>query len=207
MPQKVAIIDYGVGNLHSVYKRISQLNVDAVTTCSHREIAAADKIVLPGIGHFAKGMDNLRLLMLQDVLQEQVSIRKKPVLGICLGMQLMALSSEEAPGENGLGWLVDTVVRFHVPDAFHFKIPHIGWNQLKIKKENSLLAGITPSEGFYFSHSYHLAGTNCSLIAAETEYGYPFVSAVQQENIFGVQFHPEKSHDEGLAIFRNFLKL
>jgi glutamine amidotransferase len=207
MAQKIVVVDYGIGNLHSVYKKLLQLKAEVLISQCQKTIANADKIILPGIGHFGKGMLNLKSLMLEDVLQEQVTVQKKPVLGICLGMQLMAKSSEEAPGEIGLGWLDNTVIRFHVPDPFRFKIPHIGWNQLRINKESGLLNGIMPSAAFYFSHSYHLGDADSSLVAAETEYGYPFVSAVEQENVFGVQFHPEKSHDEGLVIFQSFLDL
>jgi imidazole glycerol-phosphate synthase subunit HisH len=125
MSQKIAIVDYGVGNLYSVYKKLLQLKADVFISRSPKEIASADKIILPGVGHFKKGMDNLNALSLKDILNEEVLIRKKPVLGICLGMQLMAEASEEAPGEKGLGWLDNNVVRFHVADTLHFKIPHI----------------------------------------------------------------------------------
>jgi glutamine amidotransferase len=207
MPQKIVIVDYGVGNLHSVYKKLLQLKVDVFISQSPKEIGAADKIILPGIGHFGKGMQNLKALSLIDVLHEEVIVDKKPILGICLGMQLMGLGSQEAPEENGLGWLDTEVVRFHERDPQHFKVPHIGWNQLTIRKESALTQNISSSAEFYFSHSYHLADINSCIVLSETDYGYPFVSAVVQDNIFGVQFHPEKSHDQGIRIFKNFLNL
>ena len=205
MPQKLAIIDYGVGNLHSVYKKMQQLKADVFVTANPKEIRGADKIILPGIGNFGRGIQNLKSFELLDVLAEEVLVCKKPVLGICLGLQLMALSSEEAPEEKGLGWLDGTVVRFHASDTTHIRIPHIGWNQLDIKKENLLTQNLSTSAEFYFSHSYHLAGIEPSIVLAETMYGYPFVSAISKEHIFGVQFHPEKSHEQGIRIFENFL--
>ena len=205
MPQKLAIIDYGVGNLHSVYKKMQQLKADVFVTANPKEIRGADKIILPGIGNFGRGIQNLRNFNLVEVLNEEVLVCKKPVLGICLGLQLMAVSSEEAPEEKGLGWLEGTVVRFHVSDTTHIRIPHIGWNQLELKKENVLTQNLSISAEFYFSHSYHLAGLDASIVLAETMYGYPFVSAVSREHIFGVQFHPEKSHEQGIKIFENFL--
>ncbi len=205
MPQKIVIADYGAGNLHSVYKKLLQLKVEVFISNSPKEIVAADKIILPGVGHFGNGMRNLKALSFVDVLHEEVLVRKKPILGICLGMQLMAQSSEEAPEEKGLAWLDNKVVRFKVQDKVHFKIPHIGWNQVIVRKENELMHGVPPSADFYFTHSYHFADINSNMVLTETDYSYPFVSAVAQENIFGVQFHPEKSHDNGLIILHNFL--
>ena len=207
MSQRIAIIDYGVGNLHSVYKKLLQLKVDVFITNSPKEIAGADKLILPGIGHFGKGMQNLKAFSLIDCLHEEVLTNKKPILGICLGMQLMGLGSEEAPEEKGLGWLDNQVVRFKMPDTLNFKIPHIGWNQLTIRKENALTKNISSSAEFFFSHSYHLADFSSCIVVSETDYGYPFTSAVSDNNISGVQFHPEKSHDQGIQIFKNFLNI
>ena len=153
MPQKIAVIDYGVGNVHSVYKKLLHLGVDVLVTSLSEEIVSADKIILPGIGNFGKAMQNMRAHNLVQTLHEEVMVNKKPVLGICLGMQLMSKSSEEAPGETGLGWFDNEVVRFNVQDTQHFKIPHIGWNQLAIRKENILTKNLSPSAEFYFSHS------------------------------------------------------
>ena len=207
MSQKIAIVDYGVGNLHSVYKKLLQLKVDVFIANSPKEFARADKLILPGIGHFGKGMQNLKALSLINCLHEEVLTNKKPILGICLGMQLMGLGSEEAPEEKGLGWLDNQVVRFKMPDTLHFKIPHIGWNQLTIRTENALTKNISSSAEFFFSHSYHLADFDSGIVVSETDYGYPFTSAVSDNNIFGVQFHPEKSHDQGIQIFKNFLNI
>lgn len=205
MSQKIAIVDYGVGNLHSVYKKLLQLKVEALITNSPKTIAAADKIILPGIGHFGKGMQNLKALSLVETLQEEVLVGKKPVLGICLGMQLMAEHSEEAPEEKGLGWFQNEVVRFKMDDPLHFKIPHIGWNLLEKQKENLIMQTISATDEFYFCHSYHFADADPCAALSKTNYGYPFVSAVARDHIFGVQFHPEKSHDQGITILQNFL--
>jgi glutamine amidotransferase len=207
MKQKIVIVDYGLGNLHSVYKKLLQLKADVAISNSPKEIAAADKIVLPGIGHFQKGMDHLESLQLIDPLNEAVLVSKKPVLGICLGMQLMGKRSEEAPGQKGLGWLEADTVRFRVADTIHFKVPHTGWNGIHARRHHTLLEGIAADAEFYFTHSYHLHVADPSLILTETNYEYSFVSAVNREHIFGVQFHPEKSHDAGMQLFRNFLNL
>jgi imidazole glycerol-phosphate synthase subunit HisH len=205
MSQKIVIIDYGVGNLHSVYKKLVQLNAEVSICHSPKEVSSADKIILPGIGHFGKGIQNLKALSYIDVLHEEVIIRKKPILGICLGMQLMARCSQEAPEENGLAWFNNEVIRFQFQDTTHFKIPQIGWNHLRIIRENVLLKNISPGSEFYFCHSYHFDNLNSCTFLSETEYSYPFVSAIAQDHIFGVQFHPEKSYDQGITVFQNFL--
>jgi len=151
-------------------------------------------------------MSNLKELGLTDALNEAVLVKKVPVLGICLGMHLMARHSQEGDCP-GLGWFDAGVVRFKVADTNHYKVPHIGWNSIHIKKGSALMQGILPGSELYFVHSYHFQCNDPADILNETLYKYPFTSAVCRDNIFGVQYHPEKSHDAGEVILRNFLRL
>jgi glutamine amidotransferase len=202
----LAIIDYGMGNLGSVKRKFSLFGVDTVITSSLQDIVTADKLILPGVGHFQKAVENLKQLKLWDILNEMVLIKKKPVLGICLGMQLMAKRSEEG-GAEGLGWIDAEVVKFQVKDKVKYKVPHIGWNQIVKIKESKLMNEIPDLSEFYFVHSYHFRCNNPEDILNETEYETNFVSAVEKENIFGVQYHPEKSHGAGELLLKNFNKL
>jgi glutamine amidotransferase len=206
MSSRIVIINYGMGNLHSVKKVLDRMQVNVVFSSNPEDIINAGKIILPGVGHFAKAMSNLKNLNLRDALHEAVLVKKKPVLGICLGMQLMAKKSEEGNAE-GLGWFEAEVKRFSVSDKIKYKIPHIGWNSLSIKKKCPLMSGISESSEFYFVHSYHLHTNDASDILNETQYADTFVSAVAKDNIFGVQYHPEKSHDAGARMLKNFIEL
>jgi glutamine amidotransferase len=206
MHSKVVIIDCGMGNLFSVKKKFRKLGGDITVTSNPAEINNADKIVLPGVGHFGKAMDNLRNLNLLETLNENVLIKKKPILGICLGMQLMAKKSEEGNAE-GLGWFDADVVHFNVSDKLRYKIPHTGWNQITNTKESMLMKGIPDSSEFYFVHSYHFKCNNQQDILNLTDYEYSFPSAVEKDNIFGVQYHPEKSHELGVRLLNNFIAL
>jgi glutamine amidotransferase len=206
MHGKVVIIDCGMGNLFSVKKKFRKLGEDITVTSNHTEINNADKILLPGVGHFGKAMDNLKSLNLLDILNENVLIKKKPILGICLGMQLMSKRSEEGNAE-GLGWFDAEVVHFNVADKLRYKIPHTGWNQITKVKDSMLLKDIPDAAEFYFVHSYHFKCNNPQDILNLTEYEYSFVSAVEKDNIFGVQYHPEKSHDIGITMLNNFIAL
>ena len=201
----IIIVDYGMGNLFSVKKKLHRLNISADISSDKEQIITADKLILPGVGHFAKAMNNLQNLNLIDALNDFALIQKKPILGICLGMQIMATHSEEG-NCNGLGWFDANVIRFNHSDV-KFKNPHMGWNNIHIKKESPLMQGITKHDEFYFVHSYHYIATKQEDILNETEYNYKFCSAIEKENIFGVQYHPEKSHDSGGRLLANFLKL
>lgn len=206
MPNKVVIIDYGMGNLNSVKKAMDRLKINSIISSNPKYIDDSDKIILPGVGHFAKAMSNLKELELLDCLHEAVMINKKPILGICLGMQLLAKHSEEGDAE-GLGWFDAEIIRFRVSDRLKYKIPQMGWNQISIKKESPLMNGISDLSEFYFVHSYHFKTNNLSDVLNETEYEYFYPSAVEKDNIFGVQYHPEKSHEVGAKLLKNFIDL
>ena len=206
MKKTVTIVDYGMGNLHSVKKKLDRLKTTASITSNPRDIVKADKIILVGVGHFAKAMKNIQELDLLDALSEVAIIKKKPVLGICLGMQLMAKDSEEGNTE-GLGWLDANVRKMQVDDTLKFKIPHTGWNKITQSKKSHLMKGIPESSEFYFVHSYYLKSNETSNILNETEYCFKFTSAIEKDNIFGVQYHPEKSHDVGEVLLKNFISL
>ena len=206
MKKTLAIIDYGMGNLNSVKKKLDRLKTTASITSNPKDIIKADKIILVGVGHFAKAMKNIKELNLLDTLNEVVIIKKKPVLGICLGMQLMAKDSEEGNAE-GFGWLDANVRKMQVEDTLRFKIPHTGWNKITQSKKSRLMKGIPESSEFYFVHSYHLMPNETSNILNETEYCFKFTSAIEKDNIFGVQYHPEKSHDVGEVLLKNFISL
>lgn len=206
MPPSIAIINYGMGNLHSVYKKLSRLNAQAIIATTGEEILKADKIILPGVGHFGKTIENLKQSGIYDALNEAVLIKRIPILGICLGMQLMAKESEEG-NAAGFGWLDARVVKFKIQNKIKYKVPQTGWNTINICKESSLLKNIDDHSEFYFLHSYHYVASNQKDVLTKTGYEYEFVSAVEKENIFGTQFHPEKSHSSGDRLFKNFIQL
>jgi len=206
MPSNIAIINYGMGNLHSVYRKLSQLDVHPVVASNTHEILKADKILLPGVGHFAKAIEKLKQLEIYDALNEAVLIKKTPVLGICLGMQLMAKESEEG-NAAGFGWINSRVVKFKIQNKIKYKVPQTGWNTIDICKKSNLLKNIDNHCEFYFLHSYHYEVSDQNDILTKTDYEYEFVSAVEKENIFGVQFHPEKSHNFGVELLKNFIQI
>ena len=201
----ITIIDYGMGNLRSVQKAFERIGVPVNISASVNDIQSADKLVLPGVGHFEKGVANLKETGLFEPLNQIALERKKPILGICLGMQLMTEFSEEGNCE-GFGWIKAKTQRF-VFKSNSLKIPHMGWNNLSIKNTDSLFKGMTVDNFFYFVHSYYVSCGNENDVLTETNYGNKFVSSFQKENIFGCQFHPEKSHDAGLKVLSNFVNL
>jgi len=199
----IAIINYGLGNLHSVHKAIAHVGGEVIVTGDIREILGADKIILPGVGAFADGMKGLEDRDLVPVMRETVALGK-PLLGICLGMQLLFEESEEQGYHRGLGLLPGRVVQFNGVDQ---KVPQIGWNQLEIQRPSRLLNGIKNNAYFYFNHGYFCTPERSGDVLTLTEYGTKFASAVENGNVYGVQFHPEKSQKLGLRILRNFVEL
>ena len=199
----VVIIDYGMGNLFSVKNALEAIGAEAKISNEPDDLRRAEQIILPGVGAFPDGMKNLKNLDIIPILEEEVLEKKKPFLGICLGAQLLATQGEEHQLTDGLGWIKGRVRRFQV-DESKFRIPHIGWNDVFPKKDNILFKNVHPPI-FYFVHSYHLVPEDQSVIVATSEYGETFAAALQKENIFGVQFHPEKSQKNGLRILENFL--
>lgn len=204
--KKVTVVDYGMGNLHSILKKFSRIGAQPVVSSSPGDIRTADRLVLPGVGHFGEAMRNLAESGLRASLEEAVMVRGVPILGICLGMQLFASRSEEGDSK-GLGWLQAEATRFRVSDPVHFKVPQMGWNSVTIRKDSALTRGLPEEPEFYFAHAYHLVCRDASDVLGETNYAYSFPSAVQRKNVYGVQFHPEKSHDVGEAMLRNFVSL
>ena len=199
----ITIIDYQMGNLHSVKRAFNRLRVDVRITADPNDILSAEQLILPGVGHFGKAMDHLKTKGLLEALNEAVLVKKTPVLGICLGMQLMTKHSEEGNCE-GLGWFDADVVRFQVNDTLQYKIPNIGWCDVKHAKESKILNGINSNDPFYFVHSFHARTSDQSIILGTSDYESEFVCALEKENMCGVQFHPEKSHEVGLQLLSNF---
>lgn len=202
----IVIVDYGMGNLNSVKRKLRRLNIDALISSDPKDLYLADKIILPGVGHFKMAMENLKKRNLMDALNEEVLIKKKPILGICLGMQLMANKSEEG-NADGLAWINADVIKFRINDKLKYKIPHIGWNQIVQVKDSLLMKDISENSEFYFVHAYHLKSNDLGDVLNETEYECRFTSAIEKNNIFGVQYHPEKSHDVGELLLKNFIRL
>lgn len=196
------IVDYGMGNLKSVLNALRFLGCNALISNKAEDIERANAVILPGVGAFREAMDNLKQLGLVDALNKQILENKKPFLGICLGMQLIAKDSEEKGYYKGLGWIDGNVRRIAVRGGQ--RLPHIGWNNITILKENPLFTGISSDFNFYFVHSYHLQ-CNESCVSAECNYGIDVAAALQKKNIFAVQFHPEKSQSNGLRLLRNFI--
>ena len=195
-----AIVDYGMGNLRNVRRAFEAIGVPVVVTSQGAEVVKADRVILPGVGAFGEAVKRIDALGLREPLLRHVS-DGKPLLGICLGMQLLFESSEESPGAAGLSLLQGTVLRFRGV----VKVPHIGWNTVEPAGASVLFPPGSGQRCFYFVHSYFVPGS--SSCTAMTDYGVRFVSAVQQKNLLGVQFHPEKSQDDGQFLLRNFLEM
>ena len=200
----IAIIDYDAGNIKSVEKALQSLGQDVIITRDKDVLLSADKVILPGVGAFGDAMQRLNEYGLVSVIEKIVE-KKTPFLGICLGLQLLFDSSEEAPGVKGLGILPGKIVRF--PSDCGLKIPQIGWTSLSQPNKGRLFKGIDDGEFVYFVHSYYLKADNMSDVVATTEYGVTVHASVERDNIFACQFHPEKSSDVGLKILKNFIDL
>ena len=200
----IAIIDYDAGNVKSVEKALLALGEEAVLTRDPQVILDADKVILPGVGNFGDAMANLEKYKMADVIRK-VCREGKPFLGICVGLQLLFERSEESPGVPGLGILKGEILR--ILDSAGLKIPHMGWNSLEFWGSGRLFSGISEGAYVYFVHSYYLKAEDPSIVRAVTEYGTCIHASVEKDNIFAVQFHPEKSSDVGLAILKNFASL
>ena len=196
---KVVIVDYGMGNIRSVLNKIIKAGQEALVSYEKEDIKRADKLILPGVGHFTNGMKMLNDRNIIEILNTKVIKDKIPILGICLGMQFFTSLSEEG-NSKGLGWLDAETIKFRLNDIRH-KVPHMGWNSIDLKKESPILKDIPDNSNYYFVHSYHVKCQIDEDILATSNYGYEFVSAVQRDNIFGTQFHPEKSHEWGRKVF------
>ena len=200
----IAVIDYDAGNLKSVEKALVFLGETPVITRDKEQLLAADKVILPGVGAFGDAMERLHQYGLVDVIKEIVK-KETPFLGICLGLQLMFESGEESPGIEGLGVLPGKILK--IPETPGMKIPHMGWNSLKVRPDSRLFQGIPDGSYVYFVHSYYLKAEEEDIVAATTEYGIHIHGAVEKKNLFACQFHPEKSSQTGLKILENFIKL
>ncbi len=200
----ISIVDYGMGNLRSVQKGFEKVGHQAVVTSDPAEVAAADKVVVPGVGAFEDAMTELKRRGLIGPVREAIDA-DKPFLGICLGLQLLFDVSYEHGQHEGLGVIPGEVVRFELPEEY--SIPHMGWNQITIPRRAPILDGIDEGAYFYFVHSYYVAPKQQDVVAAETDYGGPFCAMVWRGNLFATQFHPEKSQADGLKILKNFAEL
>lgn len=200
----IAIIDYDAGNIKSVEKALVSLGQDVCVTRDAQEILSADKVILPGVGHFGDAMEKLHRYGLVDVIHQVVQ-QKKPFLGICLGLQLLFERSDEAPGVEGLGVLKGEILR--IPDQEGLKIPHMGWNSLHLQNDGRLFQSIPEDTYVYFVHSYYLNAADEQIVKATTQYSTCIHASVEQDNVFACQFHPEKSSTWGLKMLENFANL
>ena len=198
----IAVIDYGAGNLKSITNALDFLKVKYKVTDKPEDIEKADKIIFPGVGAFGDCMKSLKRLNLMETLKK--GIYKKPYFGVCLGMQVLFESSEESPGVKGLSIFKGTNKKF---SGKNLKVPQIGWNSIKILKKNKLLEGVKEDTYFYFVHSYYVVPQDKEIIMTKTNYGVNFASGIQKDNIYAVQFHPERSGEVGLQILGNFVSI
>ncbi len=202
--RRVCILDYGSGNVKSVFNLFSSIADGVVVSNDPKELLNASHIVLPGVGAFGTAMRKIRVTLPMDVLEQTVLVEKKPFLGICVGMQVMANRGREFGEHAGLGWIAGSVEALH---ANALPLPHVGWNNLACKRASPLLAGLGDNPDFYFVHSFVFRPENPEHELATTSYGEEFCCAIQRENLYGVQFHPEKSQRAGILLVKNFLSL
>ena len=200
----IGIVDYGSGNIQAIQNIFTKLKIQTFFVSNPDDLHKADKIILPGVGAFDEAMTQLENSGMKDALNHFALLQKKPVLGICVGMQVMAKSSDEGV-MKGLGWFDATVKKIdEARILFKPKLPHMGWNEVQPKQESPLLEGIDLEKGFYFIHSYYFDAHDNKDILLESNYGEVFSCAIRKDNIFGFQFHPEKSHSNGINLFKNF---
>ncbi len=201
---QVAVVDYGMGNLDSVARAVEECGGEPIVTREPRDFSTATHIILPGVGAYSVGMQNIRELGLDEILGEQVIDNGIPLLGICLGMQLLSIRGWEGGETSWLGW-IEGEVRLLEPNGPDIRIPHVGWNEVVYVRPSPLFDGIPMGKDFYFVHSYHFHCADETDIIATTDYAGGFISAVSRRNVWGVQFHPEKSQKLGFQVIKNFL--
>jgi len=200
----IAVINYGMGNAGSILNMLKKIGAEAIITDKIEEINNADKIILPGVGTFDNGMSNLHDLGLVEVIKTEILEKKKPFLGICLGMQLLGRRSEEGQME-GLNLIPFETKKFSFDSSLNLKIPHMGWNIVKFNMDDPLFINIEGTQRYYFVHSYHAVCDSSENSLISCNYGYEFTAAVKKDNVYGVQFHPEKSHKFGMKLLENFV--
>jgi glutamine amidotransferase len=203
---KVTIIDYGMGNLGSIQNMFKRIGVESEITSDHEKIASAEKILLPGVGAFDAAMERINEGGLRELLNKKAVEEKVPTLGICLGMQLLTNSSEEGT-LPGLGWVPAKTLKFVFDNGSKLKVPHMGWNLVDKKHASPLIDGLPEETRFYFVHSYYVKAEDLNDVLTTTFHGVEFHSIIQHENIYGAQFHPEKSHKFGMKLLENFARL
>jgi len=202
----ITIIDYKTGNLRSIQNMLKRIGYQSIISSNPDQIKEAEKLILPGVGSFDYGMEQLENEGLIDILNTKVLVEKIPILGICLGVQLFTLCSEEGQ-KKGLGWFNAKTVKFNSSKfEANQKIPHMAWSEIEANQKSKLFKDMPENPRFYFVHSYHLSTEIQDEIAASATYGYKFIVALEKENIIGVQFHPEKSHKFGLQVLKNFVE-
>jgi len=203
----IVVVDYGIGNLGSIVNMLRKIGADGVGASDEATISSADKLILPGVGAFDTGMDRLGQSALIELLERKVLTNRTPILGICLGMQLLTEGSEEGM-LSGLGWIAADTLRFDFAETNErLRIPHMGWNTVDVKRNDSLFKDALEDARYYFVHSYYVRCRHESDVVGTTRYGSDFHSAIQRDNIYGTQFHPEKSHAFGMAVLRAFAEL
>ncbi len=204
----IVIVDYGMGNLGSIFNMLRRVGCENMEISSdEKKILTSEKLILPGVGNFTQAMTNLNKLDLISVLHHKVIKEKVPIMGICLGMQLLFNTSEEG-NCRGLGWVQGHVAKFDSKKSgSNFKIPHMGWNKINIKKNDPMIKNLSEESKFYFVHSYHAICKDRRDVLMTTDYMHDFHSGIASNNIYGFQFHPEKSHKYGYQIFKNFIKI
>lgn len=203
----IVVVDYGLGNLQSVLNMLKKIGVHAIISNNPNDFLSAEKLILPGVGSFATGIKNLSEMGLLSPLEEAVMRERKPILGICLGMQLFAKHSEEGDCA-GLGWIDAVIKKFNLQDYPHLKVPNMGWRRVESRIAGEMLfKGMPDLKKFYFAHSYHMHCAHDADIAAKSQYGIEYAAAVAHDNIYGVQFHPEKSHKYGTQLLKNFCEM
>jgi len=201
--RRVTVVDYGMGNLRSVAKYVSRAGGEVRISADRADLEWAERIILPGVGAFPDAMAELERRELIDPLRDMVEGEKKPLLGICLGMELLAQFSPEVRDTRGMGWVDAEMEPF---DRASMRVPHVGWNQITNRNPCPLLEGVEDGSFFYFVHSFHMVSHRPELVTATSRYGHDFTAVIQQGNVYGTQFHPEKSQSSGFLLLRNFIE-